>query len=135
MNHELEGKVAAIAEHDERYAVESYEFIGRAVEFAVQRRFKAENASRHVTATELLEEIVIFTTQEFGPFAEKVLRGWGINTAGDIGNIVYNMIKVNALSADDRDSPDDFNIDFDLFADSRHAGELKEPKVEVPVIA
>ncbi len=137
-NQDLQEKAAEISRHDERYAVESYEFIARAVEFAVGNCTKPEAAlpARHVSARQLLEQIVIFAGHEFGPFAESVLRGWGINTAADIGNIVYNLIRVNALSASKDDSPNDFNIEYDLFAGSRHAGELKsDSNPEVPVIA
>ena len=136
MNREPEDKIALILQRDDRYDADAYEFIGRAVEFAVSNRLGGGNDSRHVSARELLEDIVVFAVREFGPFAEKVLRGWGITTSGDIGNIVYNMIRVKALSADDRDSREDFDTGFDLFADLRKAGEPKsDTKVEVPVIA
>lgn len=137
-NHDFQEKTAEIFRHDERYAIESYEFIARAVEFAVSNCAKSEESliSRHVSASQLLDQIVIFAEKEFGPFAESVLRGWGINVAADIGNIVYNLIRVNALSASEDDSPDDFNIEYDLFAGFRKAGELRsDSKPEVPIIA
>jgi len=136
MSREPDEKITLILQRDDRYAPDAYEFIGRAVEFSVRRRLGADRESRHVSAGELLEDIVVFAVGEFGPFAERVLRGWGIGAAGDIGNIVYNLIRVNALNADERDSQEDFDTDFDLFAGLRKESELKsDAKVEVPVIA
>jgi uncharacterized repeat protein (TIGR04138 family) len=136
MSGELDEKIELILQRDDRYSSDAYEFIGRAVAFSVKRRLDSGRESKHVSARELLEDIVVFAAGEFGPFAERVLRGWGIEASADIGNVVYNMIRVSALSADERDSRDDFDTDFDLFAGLRKAGELKSnAKVEVPVIA
>ena len=134
-NCEMEGKIAEITRLDSRYPTDAYAFVRRSVEFAVTK--SAEGKSRqHISAQKLLEQIVVFAEKEYGPFAESVLRGWGVNSASDIGNIVFNMIKVKALSASEKDSPEDFNIKYDLFGGLRHEVKPRNtPETGVPVIA
>lgn len=131
----MKGKIAAITRLDSRYPTDAYSFIGRSVEFAVSKSAE-EKTPQHISAQKLLDKIVVFAEKEYGPFAESVLRDWGVNSASDIGNIVYNMIKVKALNASEKDSPEDFNIKYDLFAGLRHEVKLRTPpETEVPVIA
>ncbi|MBR1953423.1 MAG: hypothetical protein IKA32_12640, partial [Lentisphaeria bacterium] len=43
--------------------------------------------------------------------APEVLENWGISTASDVGNLVYNLISVSILSASPGDRRSDFDID------------------------
>ena len=134
-NNGIEGKIAEITKRDSRYEIEAYKFIERAVKLEVAKSLETQSP-RHITAKELLGRSIRLAEKEYGPFAESVLRGWGINSASDIGNIVYSLIKVKALSASDEDSPDDFCIEYDLFSRLRKESHtMPKHEIEVPVIA
>ncbi len=105
-------KISRIMERDSTYAAESYEFVSDAVHFTVEK-MKRE---RHVTALELLDGIRHYAFQQFGPFYGEILKSWGITSARDIGRIVFALIGVQALSASENDSPEDFETEFDLFS-------------------
>ena len=48
--------------------------------------------------------------------APVVFKAWGVRTTGDIGRLVFHLIRAEKLSKSDRDDPDDFRDLFDLTA-------------------
>jgi uncharacterized repeat protein (TIGR04138 family) len=67
--------------------------------------------------------------------SEDVLRSWGIKKAGDIGEIVYQMIQNNVLSASKDDKKSDFEIQFELFEGKTKIKTIINPrKVHDPII-
>ena len=101
-------KVEKLTQSDPRYSREAYRFVTDAVTFSVNRL----EAHRHVTARELMAGIRDYAAQEYGALAREVLASWGITTASDVGDIVYNLIGVELLSASPGDKRSDFDIDF-----------------------
>ena len=108
MDSVFENKISELCRTDLRYSSEAYRFVTDAVTFTVQRL----EAHRHVTARELLEGMRDYAVNEYGAMAEAVLVSWGVSTASDVGNLVYNLIGVELLSASPGDKRSDFDIDY-----------------------
>jgi len=102
------------------FSYEAYEFVCEAVSFTTDRlgrgKHEAEEptSDKHVSGAELLFGVCDLAVREFGMMAPVVFRRWGIRTTGDIGLMVFNLIKVELLSKSDRDAPEDFHDLFDL---------------------
>ena len=111
MDSELKNKIFKLEKADPRYAAEAYVFVSEAVNFTVSRL----NEHRHVTARELLGGMREFAEKEYGVLARDVLNSWGVFTASDIGDLVYNLIGVELLSASPGDKRSDFDIDYPPF--------------------
>ncbi|MBU8902670.1 MAG: hypothetical protein KOO69_08015 [Victivallales bacterium] len=128
---ELQKIIETIVSHEKRYSSDAYKFVNAAVNYTVAK----QNAKTHVAALELLEGISEFALKEFSIFYEEIFKSWGVNTAADIGNIVFSLIEQKALGASPEDSIEDFNIDFDLFARARSAKSAQhEHNIKVPTI-
>lgn len=110
MNSVSDIKIKQLADEDPRYLPEAYYFITSAVTFAVGRL----SEPGHVTARELLRGIRDYAEQEYGALAADVMISWGINTASDVGELVYSLINAGLLSASKDDKRSDFDIEFDL---------------------
>ena len=128
--------VTKITEKDSRYAPEAYEFIRNAVNYTAAKLERDKLKNRHISGRELLKGVVEYAVQEFGPLAKDVLTNWGIQDGLSIGNIVFNMIQEKLLSANDKDSIDDFsgNLDFDEIFSKKFAPDDKKP-INPPIIA
>lgn len=129
---ELQKIIETIVSHEKRYNKDAYKFVSAAVNYTVA----GKNAKGHVDAHQLLKGISEFALKEFSIFYEEIFKSWGINTAVDIGNIVFSLIKQKALGASPNDSIEDFNIDFDLFAlansikSEQHKENIKVPTID-----
>jgi uncharacterized repeat protein (TIGR04138 family) len=102
------------------FAYEAYEFVCEAVTFTMKRLGRAKNdkeeptPDQHVSGAELLRGLCDLAIREFGMMAPVVFRRWGIRATDDVGQMVFNLIKVELLSKSDRDAPEDFHDLFDL---------------------
>lgn len=116
MDEKFTEAIGRIVENDSRYHMSSYEFVSAAVTYTINKMNRARNprGSRHISGRELVEGALEYAVHEFGPLAPDVLADWGISEGKDIGNIVYNMIQVELLSASPEDSRSDFNCFPDL---------------------
>ncbi|MDD3885471.1 MAG: hypothetical protein PHI35_01195 [Victivallaceae bacterium] len=106
--------IESIVENEPRYTVEAYFFISDAVSCAVRKL----EVHRHVSARELLEAMRDFAVESFGAVAAEVLRGFGIRSASDVGEIVYILIRAGLLSSSPNDRREDFDIEFDFFPEN-----------------
>lgn len=102
----------SLVERDPRYPREAYEFLMEALSFT-QRRLarltQCPNTDLDVTARELLNGLRDFAVAEFGLLAPTVLRLWGIHETGDVGNMVFNLIAIDALTNQPGDRREDFD--------------------------
>ena len=94
-----------------KYQPDAYEFITE----CVVQQVNSMAAARHLSAREVIEGVVKSCRREFGIVSTMVLKKWGIAQAADIGEIVYDLIAMNILSASPDDKRSDFNIDYPLF--------------------
>ena len=98
-----------IIKDDSRYDAEAYGFLRDALEATLKRRKKArKETSAHVGAAELLDGFRIHGLQEFGPMAITVLKYWGVHCSEDIGNMVFNLVRVGIFGKTDEDTMESF---------------------------
>lgn len=120
-NVEFHNTVKKIFLKDGRYAPDAYEFVNDAVIFTVKLFEQDKGKSRHVSGMELLVGVKEYAIKKFGPMAYEIFEEWGIRDGMSVGNIVFNMLEYNLLSKTEKDSIEDFKIDFNF------EEELKKP--------
>ncbi len=114
---------------DTRYRREAYLFVRDGLDYAHEvlglgqqsapagkRRKKGAKADppRHVTGQELCEALRQFALDQYGFLAKTVLNSWGIQQTGDFGEIVYNLIRVGAMTKSTEDRREDFDDVYDF---------------------
>ncbi len=123
MRNELfENAVKAILEEDKRYPAEAYRLLPSALDYTVRQvcaehtpvESDEQDRRQHVTGQQLSEGFRDYLLAEFGPFAKGVLDSLNIRATEDIGNLVYNLIKVEAFGKTERDSIEDFAHVYDF---------------------
>lgn len=102
--------VQEICKKDPRYKADAYEFLMQSLYFT-QGKLKRPG---HISGKELLEGIMQFVVDQYGPMARTVLTHWGINKTEDFGNIVFNLVEKKILSRTETDSIDDFKDGYDF---------------------
>jgi uncharacterized repeat protein (TIGR04138 family) len=76
---------------------------------------------RHVSGEELARACRDFALEHYGLLSRTVLEHWGIRSTGDIGAIVFTLIDVGLLKAQDSDRPEDFHSVYE-FTEAFEAG-------------
>lgn len=110
MSPTFEDAIEACVEIDSRYDAEAYRFVREALDHAVRAAAERQNGqTRHVTADELLDSVVALGVKEFGPLARRVLAHWGLFDAGDVGEVVFNLVQAGALGRTKQDRREDFD--------------------------
>ena len=121
-----------LLKRDDRYQVDAYAFVFEALNYAqqelemgeerpsepleVEEEDETEQAGpqKHLSGQELCEAIRKFALLQFGYLAKTVLNSWGINTTGDFGEIVFNLIGIGRMRKTDDDRREDFDEIYDF---------------------
>jgi uncharacterized repeat protein (TIGR04138 family) len=118
--------VERIRAADGRYAADAYAFVMDGLDATV----RALDERRHVSAHELLEGLCGFARTRFGMMSYDVLCAWGIRSAPDVGEIVFQLVEAGILSRREEDRREDFHTPMDLkqvledaYFDSREAAD------------
>jgi uncharacterized repeat protein (TIGR04138 family) len=122
--------IAKLLQEDKRYAPEAYLFVFEALGYAQNvlhmgtkspseptdepKQEKEDEPERHVSGQELCEAIRRFALDQFGYMAKTVLNNWGIRETGDVGEIVYNLIRIGQMRKTPQDRREDFDNVFDF---------------------
>ncbi|MCL2347112.1 MAG: hypothetical protein FWC50_02505 [Planctomycetaceae bacterium] len=133
-------RFAKLLEMDRRYKPEAYAFVFESLDYA-QNRLKmgkkcaneplapapefvdlddsvapeeAEEEGRHITGQDLAEAARLYALEMYGFMARVVLSNLGIRSTGDIGEIVYNMIKIGRMRKTQHDRREDFEEVYDF---------------------
>jgi len=107
--------VASIRTGDPRYAAQAYAFVRDALDYTVRRLDKPPfGPERNVTGRELLDGILQYALQEFGPITLRVMHEWGLTRTEDFGEIVFNMVEQGVLGKTAHDCKDDFANGYDF---------------------
>lgn len=108
---------------DDRYSVEAYQFVREALSYAQDvlglglgdaQEGDLSQAERHLTGQQLCEASRLYALDQFGLMAKTVLAAWGIKSTDDLGEIVYNLIKVDLMKKSENDRREDFDGVFDF---------------------
>ena len=117
-----------LLQDDPRYKLEAYQFVRDALSFAqeVLGLGKGEEqdeatpleseplAEPHLSRQQLCEAVRQYSIEQFGYMAQMVLNNWGIESTGDVGEIVYNLIRIGLMKKTDNDRREDFENVFDF---------------------
>jgi uncharacterized repeat protein (TIGR04138 family) len=116
-----------VLKQDPRYTVQAYEFVRDALNYAHEvmgwgavqereegEREETEEPERHLTGQELCEAGRRLALEQYGMMAKVVLNSWGIRSTSDIGELVYNMIRVDLMRKSPTDRREDFDDVFDF---------------------
>ncbi len=105
----FEPAIEKIVTDDPRYPKDAYEFVRQALDFTIKKLKKnAPNKEQHITGKELLDGMREYALQQFGPLSYTVLKYWNLQKTEDVGDIVFNMVKMQVLKKTERDSHEDF---------------------------
>ena len=131
-------EINQLLQTDKRYKYAAYEFILAAVKFAhdilelgepisqIRRSSDGSfcidddeppgDASRDISAADICKAIKIYALDKFGLLAKPTLNNWGIKSTADFGQIIFNLIKCDALLKSERDNIEDYDNVFDFDA-------------------
>ena len=107
-----------LLEDDPRYTIEAYEFGRDALAYAHDVMElgaagvgddPAKEAERHLTGQELCEAARRYALEQYGLMSQVVLGSWGLHATTDIGEIVYNLIRVDLMRKSESDRREDFD--------------------------
>lgn len=125
--------ITELLKEDRRYAFDAYVFVFEALSYAQNvlqmgeespsepvegpepKAAEDEPVERHVSPQDLCDAIRRFALEQYGYMAKTVLSSWGIQTTGDFGEIVFNLIRIGQMrkTAEDRREGFDDVYDFD----------------------
>ena len=134
-------RFAKLLQQDKRFKAEAYSFVFEVLDYAQNRLHLGECCqsepvdvapeydsdeqevepsddagveSRHITGQMLAEAARQYALDMYGFMAKAVLEGFGIKCTGDIGEIVYNMIKIGRMRKTSHDTRADFDNVYDF---------------------
>lgn len=116
--------ILQLLQEDRRYRFEAYQLVREALEYA-QREMglgsrdplppgQEPPAEAHLTGQQLCEAVRRLVVDQYGYMAKLVLNSWGIHSTGDLGEIVYNLIRINEMKKSPEDQREDFDDVFDF---------------------
>ncbi len=117
--------IRQLLEEDRRYTLEAYQFVREALAFAhddLQMRGEevtdesegSGEVEQHLTGQQLCEAIRQYAIEQYGYMTQVVLKSWGINSTGDFGEIVYNLINIRMMKKSPHDRREDFDDVYDF---------------------
>lgn len=87
-----------------------------------------EEEERHLTGQQLCEAIRLYALEQFGYMAKCVLNSWGIHSTGDLGEVVFNLIRIGQMRKRPEDRRKDFENVFDFETGLEGAFEITMPE-------
>ena len=102
----MNDKLEKIAKKDGRYSPQAFKFVYAGLGHTVKKK---ANEPNHVSGETLCKELQKLAIERWGRLAMLVLNTWGVKTTQDFGEIVYLMIENKWMSAQPKDSIEDFN--------------------------
>lgn len=116
-----------LLKEDPRYPVDAYYFVqeglcyaqevmrlGQKMPTEIDEAEEEERVDAHLTGQQLCMAIRELAIHQFGRMARLVLNRMGIYSTSDIGEIVYNMIRIGEMRKSKSDRREDFDDVFDF---------------------
>ena len=132
----------SLLREDTRFKLEAYQFIREALQFAGEHAttmleesaavgVESQSAEaggegeasaagvgiedpRHVTGGQLCHACRDYALDQFGGLAPLVLGSWGVESTSDLGELVYNLIRIGQMRKSDSDRREDFDDVFNF---------------------
>ncbi len=140
----LDPAIAQLLKDDRRYPLEAYIFVFEALHYAQHSLGlgtecpsepvvaladdEEPGPQRHVTGQQLCEAIRQFALEQYGYMTKLVLGNWGLQTTGDFGEIVFNLIRIGRMRKTPHDRREDFENVFDFDAAFRQEFRIMMPE-------
>jgi uncharacterized repeat protein (TIGR04138 family) len=131
-------RIVRLLREDPRYTLEAYQFVKESLAYAQdvlglgavepkhetekdENEVTARGKERHLTGQQLCEASRRYALEQYGLLAKVVLKSWGIRTTADLGEIVYNLIRIDLMKKSETDRREDFHdvFDFETALDER----------------
>lgn len=126
--------LAELLRRDQRYDFDAYVFVFDALRFGQEKMGLGEppedtefedseagesdemedDEEHHVSGAELCRAIQRYAIDQYGLLARSVLEHWGIQSTGDFGEIVFNLIDIGQMRKTDNDRREDFDDVYDF---------------------
>ena len=119
--------IVELLDRDPRYKFEAYVFVFEALRYAQETlelgesyetgefdENDEEQIERHVTGQDLCEAARQYALDQYGLMAKNVLGTWGIESTGDLGEIVFNLIDIGKMRKTEHDRRADFDDVFEF---------------------
>lgn len=120
--------LAELLRRDKRYHLDAYVFVFDALRYAHEQLGLGRSPGsiddtvvndeseeeRHITGQQLCEAIRLYAMKQYGGLAKSVLNHWGVQSTGDFGEIVFNLISIGQMRKTDNDRREDFDEVFDF---------------------
>lgn len=114
-NENFYNAVSRILKHDPRYPRKAYELLSEIFPLALQRRREeGEQDVNHVSGRALANMFREYFIYRYGTFSSDALDALNIHTTDDIGEMVFNLVKVGVFGTNKGDSKADFHALFDF---------------------
>ena len=134
--------ITKLLREDRRYRLEAYAFVFEALSYAQNvlemgkqspsepplGRPEEDEPAPHVSGQELCEAVRQFAIEQFGLMAKTVLNSWGVRSTADIGEIVFNLIRIGQMRKTPDDQREDFNDVFDFETGLRQSFKITLPE-------
>lgn len=135
--------LAELLNEDPRYKYEAYVFVFDALGYAQQvlglgepaesepidtePDEETEEPEQHVSGQQLCEAVRRFALDQYGYMAKTVLGSWGLHGTGDIGEVVFNLIRIGKMRKTPRDHREDFENVYDFEDAFRREFRIRPP--------
>ncbi len=119
-NEVFDEAVTKILREDATYPRSAYNLLPAALDYTVRhvhqkrREQGGEDRPEHVTGKQLAEGFREYMISTYGPFAKDILDDLQIKRTRDIGELVYNLIRVGAFGRTEKDRIEDFDNVYDF---------------------
>jgi uncharacterized repeat protein (TIGR04138 family) len=131
--------LADLLRDDKRYQRSAYLFVFDALNYAHselgmgaapggEEQEQGATTERHLTGQELCEAIRLYALDQYGYMAKCVLNSYGVNTTGDFGEIVFNLIRVGLMRKTPEDRREDFDDVFDFETGLEQSFQITPPE-------
>jgi len=116
--------ILQLLKKDPRYKLEAYQFVREALDYAQHalgmgsgkpvKSGEEPPPEAHLTGQQLCEAIRRYALDQYGYMAKIVLNSWGVQSTGDFGEIVYNLIEIKEMRKSEADRRQDFDGVYDF---------------------
>ncbi len=127
--------IAELLARDRRYHFDAYVFVFEALRHAQEKLgmgavvdsepVEEDEPDRHVSGQDLCEAMRLYAHEQYGYMAKSVLNHWGIDSTGDFGEVVFNLIDIEQMRKTPHDCREDFDDVFDFDEGFRHSFEFR----------
>ncbi len=114
-NENFDDAISRILKDDPRYPRKAYEILSDIFPLALQRQRETDDSdANQVSGKTLANTFREYFINRYGAFASDVLDACNIHATDDIGEMVFNLVKVGVFGTNKGDSKADFHNLFDF---------------------